>query len=250
MPPVQPARPAQPAPQTTPPPYQATPGTPAMPPGPVGDWLQNVDPLIGQTVLTDESPRVCLGREQAITGSLQITLNWSRVPVDPRSRAAGLQRSTDIHLGCLWATTEGARGVVQAYRGGPDAAIGVGGTLLRLGPRSETEGQTLTVALRQAPHLQRLLLFAYADNGHPEWEPLGLTCTATLRGGIAVQWGLHPAPPGATVCALGSLHRVGGTLVLRRESRYVTGQQQAVAEAFGFDLVWLEGRSVVQGRLR
>ena len=221
-----------------------------MPPGPVGDWLQDVPPLRGQTVLTDESPKVYIGGEQAVSGSLQITLNWSRVPVDPRSRAAGLQRSTDIHLGCLWAATDGTRGVLQLFSGGADAANGVGGTLARLGPRSESEGQTLTVALRQAPHLQRLVLFAYADDGRPEWEPLGLTVTATLRGGIAVQWGLDPAPETARVCALGSLHRVGGTLVLRRESHFEAGQQQAVAEAYGFDLVWVGGRTVVQGRLR
>lgn len=221
-----------------------------MPAGPAGDWLQDVPPLRGVRVLDEEEPRVLIGGDQATTGSLQFTLDWSNIPVDPRSRAAGLRRSTDIHLGCLWQSVNGAQGIIQTYDHGPDSAPGVGGTLLRLGARSETEGQTLTLALRQIPHLARLHLFAYADSGQPEWGPLALNCTATLRGGVAVQWGLGPGPEWAGVVALAGLHRVGATLVLRREAVFLSGQQQSVAQAYGYDLMWVAGRSVVTSRLR
>lgn len=206
--------------------------------------------LRGRTTLNAATPQVRIGGEQATSGSLQLTLTWSTLPTDQRSVQAGLRRSTDIHLGALWEMNDGASGAVQELGGGDVAAPGYGSTVLRLGGRSETEGQTLTVALRQVGDLKRLLVYAYAISGQPEWDALAPVLSATLRGGVSVDARLDPAPPGAGTCAIASLHRVGGVLVLRREAEFLPGQQQDVAEAYGWDLPWASGRTLPPVRVR
>jgi len=116
--------------------------------------------------------------------------------------------------------------------------------VLRLGPRSETDGETVTVALNQIHVLNRLVVFAYGRDGQPEWDALAVQLTAEIRGGVEVQLGLDPAPAWATVAVLASLHRVGSSLVLRREAAFLAGQQSAVAEAYGWGLAWASGRTV------
>lgn len=209
-----------------------------------------VTTLRGRTTLNATTPQVRIGGEQATSGSLQLTLTWSTLPTDQRSVQAGLRRSTDVHLGALWEMDDGASGAVQELGGGDVAAPGYGSTVLRLGGRSETEGQTLTVALRQVGDLKRLLVYAYAISGRPEWEALAPVLSATLRGGVGIDMRLDPAPPDAGTCAIASLHRVGGVLVLRREAEFVAGQQQQVAEAYGWDLPWASGRTLPPVRVR
>ncbi len=209
-----------------------------------------VTTLRGRTLLNATTPAVRIGGEQATSGSLQLALTWSTLPTDQRSVSAGLRRSTDLHLGALWEMNDGQSGAVQTLGDGTTAAPGYGSTVLRLGGRSETEGQTLTVALRAVGDLKRLLLYAYAISGRPEWDALAPLLAATLRGGISVEMRLDAAPPGAGTCALLSLHRVGGVLVVRREAEFFPGQQQQVAEAYGWDLPWASGRTLPPVRVR
>ncbi len=206
--------------------------------------------LRGRTMLNETTPSVRIGGEQASSGALHLTLYWSTVPTDPRSAAAGLSRSTDVHLGCLWETNDGHSGVVQSLGGGADAARAQESTILRLGPRSETDGETLTASLKHIGLLKRMVVFAYAVSGQPEWDALGVGLTAELRDGVSVDMRFGDAPPDAATCALASVHRVGGTLVLRREAEYLMGQQSAVAQAYGWDLPWAAGRTVPAVRTR
>ncbi len=203
-------------------------------------------PLRGRTVLNPVNPVVRIGGEQAATGSLQLTLTWSTLPTDQRSVSAGLRRSTDLHLGCLWEMNDGHAGAVQTLGDGAEAAPGYGSTVLRLGGRAEAEGQTLTVSLRHVSALKRFLVYAYAYSGQPEWQALAPVLTATLRGGVSLEVRLdsQPSPPDAGICAIASVHRVGGVLVLRREAELLAGQQQDVAVMYGWDLPWASGRTL------
>lgn len=206
--------------------------------------------LRGRTALSENTPSVRIGGKQASGGALHLTLTWSTVPPDSRSAAAGLSRSTDLHLGCLWEMNDGQSGVIQSLGGGEPAARSHGATVLRLGPRSETEGETLTASLKQIGLLKRMVLFAYAIDGRPQWDALAPRLTADLRGGVTIDLVPGPAPTDATICALASVHRVAGTLVLRREAEYLIGQQASVALAYGWNLPWASGRTVPAVRPR
>lgn len=201
-------------------------------------------------MLTASSPSVTVTGAQATTGALHLTLGWSNAPTDPRSARAGIKRSTDVHLGCLWEMSDAESGVIQSLEAGSDHAPGHGSTVLRLGPRSETRGETLTVALSQARRLKRLVLFVYAYSRTPEWGPLAPVLVAELKG-ATIEMRLDraaevidPAEPAGSVCVLASLHRVGSDLVLRREAEMLYGQQAVAAQAFGWDLAWADGRTV------
>jgi len=193
--------------------------------------------------LRPTAPTVTVPAEQATGGAMRLHLIWSTLPTDPRSVQAGLKRSTDIHIGVVWELNDGTQGVVQSL-GDSFAAPGWGSTVLRLGARSESEGETVTVALNHVHTLKRLVVFAYARKGRPEWEALAPQLVVELKGGVEVHMGLDPAPADATIAVLASLHRVGKELVLRREAEFLAGQQSAVAEAYGWDLPWASGRTV------
>ncbi|HZI96279.1 MAG TPA: hypothetical protein VFD41_02000 [Actinomycetales bacterium] len=206
--------------------------------------------LTGRTKLSSSVPTVTIGGRQARGGALHLTLGWSNQPTDARSARAGLKRSTDVHLGCLWEMNDSDSGVVQSLGEGPDHAPGHGATVLRLGPRSETQGETITVALAQVHRLKRLVLFAYAYSRRPEWGPLAPVLVAEVKGATIEMRvdreaeSIAPAQQNGSICVLASIHRVGGDLVVRREAEMFYGQQAVAAGAFGWDLAWADGRTV------
>lgn len=196
------------------------------------DLITPITHARGRVALSPTSPSIRLGGEQSARGALDLTLTW-RLPPSHR----GVRRSTDIHLGCLWQATDGRSGCVQSH-GGHIRAPMDGPALLSLGPRTEDRGETLTLALAQASSLARLVIYVYAISGRPQWQALEPVVTASLRDGARIESRVGVPPGAATICALLSVHRVGSTLVLRREGEYLRGQQSAVSTAYGFDLPW------------
>ncbi|WP_432488680.1 hypothetical protein [Kineococcus sp. SYSU DK018] len=192
------------------------------------------------TVLDDERPAVRVPAGERGTGTLRVELEW-----EPQVTPSGLQRSTDLHLGCLWETRDRRSGAVQSL-GELLAAPGYGARqVLRLGARSE-EGEELLVDTRHLELLRRLVLYVYTVRQQaPDYEALAPRVTLRRRDGARLQAWAAGAPAGARTCALVSVHDVGGELVVRRENEFFPGPQQEVAEAYGFDdLVWGPGGDV------
>lgn len=187
-----------------------------------------------RTVLDADDPVVTLrAADLPRSGRLLVTLEWDR----PRTRG-GVQSSTDVHLGCLWQTTTDHSGLVQS-RGGLLSAPGFGARqVLRLGPRSEDEGEPLTVDLATVDSMARLLLFAHGQRTPPPWQALGVRLTLHLPSGARVlMWPSAPSEP-ATSIAIASVHVVDGDLVVRREDEPIAGPAREVALAYGWDLDW------------
>jgi len=182
-------------------------------------------------VLDEDAPVTTITAAQREGGTLRILLQWER-----QVSAGGLQRSTDVHLGCLWETQDRHRGTVQSL-GDLLMAPGYGARqVLRLGPRSEEAGEELLVDGRHVDVLRRMVLFLYATHdAAPDFAALAPHLTLRRRDGGRLQVWAQGAPPGARTCALVSVHNVGGDLVVRRENEFFPGPQAAVAEAYGFD---------------
>ncbi|WP_432504688.1 hypothetical protein [Kineococcus arenarius] len=247
---LEPRRPSRPAPSPAPraepappvvrarTPVAARPAAPAppVPAAAVGSARRSESLL----VLDDERPSVRVPAAERGTGTLRVLLEW-----EPQRSASGLQRSTDLHLGCLWETRDRRSGLVQSL-GDLLAAPGYGARqVLRLGARSE-EGEELLVDTRHLELLRRLVLYVYAVRPQPpDFTALAPRATLRRRDGARLQaWAADP-PAGARTCALVSVHDVGGELVVRRENEFFTGPQQEVAEAYGFDdLAWDPGGTV------
>jgi tellurite resistance protein TerA len=187
-----------------------------------------------RTVLDADDPAVTLrAADLPRAGRLSVVLEWDR----PRTRG-GVQSSTDVHLGCLWQTVTGHSGVVQSA-GGLLSAPGFGARqVLRLGPRSEDEGEPLTVDLTTVDTMRRLLLFASGQRTPPPWEALGVHLSLQLPSGARVlMWPSEPAEPSTSI-AIASVHVVEGDLVVRREDEPFAGPAREVALAYGWDLEW------------
>ncbi|MCI2240180.1 hypothetical protein MO973_35440 [Paenibacillus sp. TRM 82003] len=223
----------RPAPAPPPPRPAATAAPPpatAPPPAAVGT-ARTSERLV---VLDDDTPSWRVPTAERGTGTLRVQLEW-----EPLVTASGLQRSTDLHLGCLWETRDRRNGLVQS-QGELLAAPGYGARqVLRLGARG-AQGEELLVDTRHLDLLRRVVLYLYttrsAPPGYPELAP---HVTLRRRDGARLQAWATGAPAGARTCALLSVHDVGGELVVRRENEYFTGPQREVAEAYGFDdLTW------------
>ncbi|WP_432521527.1 hypothetical protein [Kineococcus sp. SYSU DK006] len=213
-------------------PVPAAPGAPPPPP-PVA--------VVGQAragerrvVLDEDDPVRTIPAAERSSGTLRVLLQWEQLVT-----AAGLRRSSDVHLGCLWETRDRHAGALQSL-GELLAAPGFGARqVLRLGARSEEAGEEVLADARHLDLLRRMVFYAYAVGPRPpDLTRLAPHLTIARRGGGALQLWAGPAPPGARTCALASVHDVGGDLVVRREAEFFDGPVREVALAYGFDLDW------------
>ena len=184
-----------------------------------------------RVVLDDERPTATIPAAERASGTLRITLRWER-----QVTAAGLHRSTDVHLGCLWETRDRHAGALQSL-GDLLAAPGFGARqVLRLGPRSEQDGEEVLADAAHLSLMRRMVLYVYAVGPNPpDYRRLAPHLTLARRGGGTLQMWAGEPPPGARTCVIASVHDVGGDLVVRREDEFLPGTARDVALAYGFD---------------
>ncbi len=248
----------EPAPAPTPPQAPAArpspPRVPSPSPAPVLQPVPHETARVGEaraservTTLDAAHPVVVLGPDELPrAGRTSFVLEWTR----PRT-AGGVWSSTDVHLGCLWQTSNGHSGVVQAA-GSLLSAPGFGSRqVLRLGERTEGAGEPLMVDLTHLDTMRRLLLFATGRRGAPPWAALEVRLVLHLPSGARVAVRLDAAPPAPRggdgsgdapsdplTWAVASVHLVDGDVVLRREAEPFTGPAREAALAYGWDLAW------------
>ena len=182
-------------------------------------------------VLDDERPSFTIAAAERSTGSLRITLRWDQLVT-----SAGLHRSSDVHLGCLWETRDRHAGALQSL-GELLAAPGFGARqVLRLGPRSEQEGEEVLADAAHLDLLRRMVFYVYAQGSQPpDYARLAPHLTLARRGGGTLQMWTGEPPADARTCVVASVHDVAGDLVVRRENEFFPGPVRDVALAYGFD---------------
>ena len=182
-------------------------------------------------MLDDDAPSVTIPGAERSSGTLRITLRWEQ-----QVTSAGLHRSSDVHLGCFWQTRDRHAGALQSL-GELLAAPGFGARqVLRLGPRSEQEGEEVLADAAHLDLLRRMVFYVYAVGPQPpDYARLAPHLTLARRGGGSLQMWTGDPPEGARTCAIASVHAVDGDLVVRRENEFFTGTARDVALAYGFD---------------
>jgi uncharacterized protein involved in tellurium resistance len=172
----------------------------------------------GRVILTPRDPTVTLNRVQSGIGTLTIDAVCSP--------AVG-----DLRLAALYQLADGTSSLVRAVTGIPAAPPGSRRPVVR-GSRGEYE--RLTVDLRQARRLERLLVYAFSESrSELAW---GGTLRVTTFGGARIELpmdlGRHPGP-----IVLLSVYVVDGEFVLRAELEEVSGASREVARRYGYDRV-------------
>ncbi|MGY1884135.1 hypothetical protein ACI799_02365 [Blastococcus sp. SYSU DS0753] len=200
---------------------------------------------LSKVTLTKASPSVSLTKQGVVGGMLRVNLNWNARP----SGGGGLFRrptGIDLDLGCLYEFTDGNKGVVQALGNAFSAAApGVSKPTIWLDgddrSGSNTAGENLFVNLDHAAFIQRVLIFAYIYEGVPNWAAADGVVTLFPAAGPEIEVRLDEARAGAPMCAIALLTPNNGDLSVRREIRYIDGNQAQLDQAYGWGMRWSRG---------
>ncbi|WP_139220369.1 hypothetical protein [Trujillonella endophytica] len=137
----------------------------------------------------------------------------------------------DLRLGALYQLADGASSLVRAATGPTAAPPGSRRPVIAA---ARAEYEQLTLDLRQARALERMLVYAYSESrGELAW---GGTLRITTFGGARVEVPLD-VPRHAGPLAVLSLYVVDGEFVLRAELERIAGAAREVARSYGYDLL-------------
>jgi uncharacterized protein involved in tellurium resistance len=213
--------------------------------------------------LTKRRPTVSLTKQGAATGNLRVNLSWRMrsSDIEGRSKQSGMLRhpfklfqpevvqahtqgvvNVDLDLGCLYELEDGSKGVVQPlgnFLGSLNAPPYVKGSGDdRFGSPS---GETLYVNLDHRESIKRLLVFVYIYDQTPAFDRTEAKVTLYPSNGPRVEIELDERAPQARSCAVFSLEKVKGELVVRREVKFVYGFQAELDRLYGWGLQWGRG---------
>lgn len=178
------------------------------------------------TTLTDQSPTVTLTRLQSGIGALVF-------------EAIVTSAAGELRLGAAYQLRSGSSSTVQHNM---DRRFGPPGQSRRpilLAARQQYE--RLSLDLRQVRELERMVIYALADDGgQVRWSG---TLLATTFGGDRIEMPID-LPPVDGIAALASVYQVNGELVLRSEMDLLGRTIREACEGFGFDrITWVDDRT-------
>jgi tellurite resistance protein TerA len=195
---------------------------------------------LGKVTLTKAAPSVSLSKAQGASGQMRINLNWNQ---RPGRGFFGKAEAVDLDLGCLWETTDGDKGVVQALGNSFGDLDWPPYVLLDGDDRSgaNSAGENLIVNLDHLDDIKRILVFAYIYDGAPNWAAADGVVTLQTQNGREFEVRLDDHGRDTRFCAIAMLSNQRGQLNIEREIRYLKGSQRHLDEAYGWGLRWTAG---------
>lgn len=202
---------------------------------------------LSKITLTKAAPQVSLAKRGEGTGVVRVNLNW-----DTQGGSTGgffsklMTAPVDLDLGCLYELSNGDAGVVQALGGAFEAVSSTGSRVVWLDgddrSGSAKGGENLFVDLQHVGQIRRILVFATIYSGAASWAAVNGVVTLYPPTGPEIEVRLDDADPTARICAIALIENSPSGLQVRREVRYVQGNQQTLDEAYGWGLTWTRGR--------
>lgn len=198
---------------------------------------------LSKITLSKAAPSISLAKSAGASGQMRVNLNWSQPPA-----RGGLFRkresAVDLDLACLWETTDGRKGVVQALGNAFGSLTEAPYVQLDGDDRSgqNTGGENMTVNLDHLDSIKRILVFAYIYEGVPNWAAADAVVTLYPQGAAPIEVRLDATSDSARTCAIAMLSNEGGALQVTREIRYIDGSQSDLDRAYGWGMNWKAGR--------
>ncbi|MER8094041.1 TerD family protein [Streptomyces goshikiensis] len=214
--------------------------------------------------LTRRQPTVSLAKQGAVHGNLRVNLSWRMRTSDIgglSGQGGGLLRhpfklfkpdmvqahtqgmvNVDLDIGCLFELTDGTRGVVQPL-GNLHGDINSPPYVKLSGDDrfGAPSGETIFVNLDHADEIKRLLVFVYIYDQTPAFDRTHALVTLYPSTGPRIEIALDERHPQARSCAVVSLEKVKGELMVRREVKFVYGFQAELDRLYGWGLQWGRG---------
>jgi tellurite resistance protein TerA len=177
-------------------------------------------------LLTKENPGLTLSKDEGI---MSVTLRWSS--------------QTDVDLACVWETTDGKTGVIQAL----DKTFGslTEAPYISLDGDARSGGvETLKVNLAQADQLKRAMVFAfvYAGGSWHDVRDATVTVEHPTQGEFLVELSGQRRKRTCALVDLQATHP-GGPLALTREEVYFGGYHEELDRHYRWpNINWTPGR--------
>jgi tellurite resistance protein TerA len=199
------------------------------------------DVNLSKVQLSKAAPTISLTKDAGAHGTMRINLNWSQPARKLFSRGAG---SIDLDLACLWETTDGRKGVVQALGNSFGSLDAPPYVYLDGDDRSGSAagGENMLINLDHLAAIKRVLVFTFIYEGAPNWAAANGVVTLYPQGAAPIEIHLDEASPSAPTCAIAMLRSTGHTLTIDREVRYIQGMQEELDHAYGWGMNWRPGR--------
>lgn len=207
---------------------------------------------LSKVTLSKSAPSISLTKGQGAGGRMRINLNWTQRPPAASPSGGFLKKmlgawagaTLDLDLGCLWETSDGRKGVVQALGNSYGALDTAPYIMLDGDDRSgaNTGGENLTINLDHLAQLKRVLVFAFIYEGAPNWAAADGVVTVFPQDAAPIEVRLDEASSDRRFCAIAMLTNDGGALRIDREVQYVKGSQAALDQAYGWGMNWQAGR--------
>ncbi|MFI5617548.1 Tellurium resistance [Streptomyces sp. NPDC051567] len=214
--------------------------------------------------LTKRRPTVSLTKQGAVHGNLRVNLSWRMRTTDFDGRTGQGSRllrhplklfkpdmvqahtqgmvNVDLDIGCLYELADGSRGVVQPL-GNLHGDINSPPYVKLSGDDrfGAPSGETVFVNLDHADEIKRLLVFVYIYDQTPAFDRTHALVTLYPITGPRIEIALDERQPEARSCAVVSLERIKGELIVRREVKFVYGFQAELDRLYGWGLQWGRG---------
>ncbi|PTQ90760.1 TerD family protein [Agitococcus lubricus] len=173
-------------------------------------------------------------------GHIKVNLNWQRKVAKTGFWNTG-QQNIDLDLGCMFETTHGAKGVVQAlgnhfgslqqppfiYLAGDDRTGAV------------SEGENLCINGEYFDVFKRILIFAFIYEGVPNWAATDGVVTIQAENQPPVEVRLDTSDSKG-MCAIAMIENKNGQLAITKLVEYFHGHPD-MDKWFGFGFNWREG---------
>lgn len=208
---------------------------------------------INQSKITLEKTgdTISLEKTEQPLGEVVINLQWeANVKTDSDSGGFlgsllkfGDQGAIDLDLGCLFEFHDGYRGVIQAL-GRAFGQLDQPPYIMLDGDDrtgASVSGETIRINGHHWEKMKRVLVFAYIYEGTPAWDKANAVVTLKAPNQPEIQVKLDNPARGEFMCAIAMLENNNGSLQVRKEVRYIKGDQMHLDRAYNWGMRWKQG---------
>lgn len=214
---------------------------------------------LSKVSLDKDRPSVSLEKRAAGFGDVRVNLNWNQggAPSAGSQRPAGmLQRlfgggapsrssapSVDLDLGCLFETTDGQKGSIQALGGNLGRFDAFPYIQLSGDDRTgqNADGETMRINGEKFAQLRRVLVYAFIYEGAPNWDATDGVVTVEVPGEAPIEVRMTGGRADRPMCAVCLIENDGGRMKVTRAIDYFVGHQP-MDQAHRWGLNWRTAR--------
>ena len=198
-------------------------------------------PKVSLTKLTLDKPgeRKSINLEKGASQSpIHINLNWDRAT--KKGFFGGSGKEADLDLGCMFLSSDGKKGVIQALGKNFGSRSAPPFIFLDKDDRSGAASDGENLYICRPDLVEKVLVFAFIYEGAANFSTVNARLILHEKDGSETLIRLDAPGPGATFCAICLITRTPSGIDVTKEARYFKGHPDADLH-YGFGFNWTKG---------